>query len=346
MAKRSYEIAFDEEDTLQIKLADEEGRGPLQAQLLVLLPMSQCVRSLPDKTEWDLSSLLINGQPVNRSTVVSWLNRVYNHLRGCDYEAQEVQPSATSLYQLLVFADAVGSEKVLLKACVSAHAETSRFVLKLGQKEVQLSVNGMYYFASQTDQQPLKLYGRVPPRSSGPLVTVQVGTAASLRERSAFMSQLAAQVEQLLFIAYKLQLDQLLEKVTKFFQSSTLFGAGHSVLGGFQGTIVSQRVMDAAAGSPDGKTALINHLTQVPCSSMEREPHSTHVHEINIRELLKPVNLPADANKLLRYTARLTEAAFGMPAGALVEVESSHFGNTIMIVGVGTFLEHKCIGPW
>jgi hypothetical protein len=51
MAKRPYATAFEDDEVLRMKLADEEGREPLQAKLLVLLPMSQCVRSLPDKTE-------------------------------------------------------------------------------------------------------------------------------------------------------------------------------------------------------------------------------------------------------------------------------------------------------
>jgi hypothetical protein len=333
MAKRSYTNAFSEDEMLGIKLA-EEGREPLQAQLLVLLPMSQCVRSLPDKTEWDLSSLLIDGQPVTRSTVVAWLNCAYKHILDCDFEAQEVEQSAASLYQLLVFADAVGSQRVLMKACVAAHAENTRFVLELRQQELQLDINGLYFFGSAEEPNPLILFGRCSARSTG---ACTVGEAASLEERSAFMSQLAAQVEGLLYMAYKLQLDQLLLKVTKFIQSSMIFGLGSPLLWDFKDTIFSKRVMDAAAGSPEGRTALLDHFTKVPCSFEERG---------SMKQLLKPVDLPADAKQPLKFAAVLMEGLLGVPAGSMVQVKLDLFGkSSLELIGVGTVDVHLSLAP-
>jgi hypothetical protein len=334
MAKRSYAVACEEDDVLRIKLADEEGREPLQAQLLLLLPLSQCVRSLPDKTEWDLSNLLIDGQPVTRSTVVSWLNCAYKYILYCDFERQELeQQSAVSLYQLLVFADAVGSQKVLMKACVAAHAETLKFVVKLGEQEVQLDISGLYFFGNSQATNHLILCGRSPSS----LVGLKVGTAASMEERSAFMSQLAAQVEQLLFIAYKLQLEQLLGKVNKFLASSMVFGDFNPLLWGLRDTIFSKRVMDAAAVSPEGKSALIHDTVRVMCGFSQ---------QWDLKQLLEPVDLPQDAKQPLKFKAVLKEAAFGLPAGCVVQAELDLFGlSTMTLDGVGQIWVQLCLNP-
>jgi len=58
-------------DDLHIRLADPEAE-PLAADRIILSNFSTCVRGLPaDATGWDLSQLVVEGQAVQRTTVVT-----------------------------------------------------------------------------------------------------------------------------------------------------------------------------------------------------------------------------------------------------------------------------------
>jgi hypothetical protein len=73
--RRTHSEAFPEDQTLSIKLADCEA---VEADAYVLRLFSSVARSLPqDAKEWELSNLVIDGQPETRPTVISWLNAVY-----------------------------------------------------------------------------------------------------------------------------------------------------------------------------------------------------------------------------------------------------------------------------
>lgn len=77
---------------LRIQLAEEAAdKPPLEACSLLLRASCSCARGLPpDSSSWDLSSLLIDGQPVSRETVTAWLNVVYTLLDNKPFE--EGQP--------------------------------------------------------------------------------------------------------------------------------------------------------------------------------------------------------------------------------------------------------------
>ena len=63
-------------DTLRIKLAGASAE-PIIADRCTLQCYSTCARGLPAAAEeWDLSQLLIEGQPVQRGTAVAYLNSV------------------------------------------------------------------------------------------------------------------------------------------------------------------------------------------------------------------------------------------------------------------------------
>jgi hypothetical protein len=131
-----------DEPMLRIQLAEEDpDKPPLEACSLLLRASCSCARGLPlDSSSWDLSGLLIDGQPVSRVTVTTWLNVVYSLLDNKLFQ-EGVAPaaaSATRLYQLLAFADAVGSSQGVLKACLEG-LEQLAFASKIGDKEVQLS---------------------------------------------------------------------------------------------------------------------------------------------------------------------------------------------------------------
>lgn len=92
---------------------------PIIVDRTLLAAYSSCARGLPaDATEWDVSQLVLLGQPVKRETVVKWLNAAYKPIHGDVYEHQHNNPasSMSGLAQLLAFADAVGSSRGLLLA--------------------------------------------------------------------------------------------------------------------------------------------------------------------------------------------------------------------------------------
>jgi len=119
--KRKFSQLQDE-PTIGMQLADDNPDAPqLMASSRLLCAGSSCAFGLPrDSSTWDLSKLLLDGKPVTREVAVSWLNALYKPLDDVPFaEAQTKTPvSATHLYQLLAFADAVGSIQGVLKACV------------------------------------------------------------------------------------------------------------------------------------------------------------------------------------------------------------------------------------
>jgi hypothetical protein len=115
------DIAF-EEPQLRIVLHNGD---VLHAPVHGVKCMSACACNLPaDAPEWDLSGLLVDGQPVSLSIVKAWLGAVYKQLGeeqywlALDTTSQEME----GLYQLLRFADAVGSRQCVLQACL-AHVD-------------------------------------------------------------------------------------------------------------------------------------------------------------------------------------------------------------------------------
>jgi hypothetical protein len=127
---------------LRLQLAgDAPDTPPLEASTRLLHACSTCAFGLPrDASTWDLSNLLIDGHPVSRDTVTAWLNVVYMHQDDVAYgdATSPAAASATQLYQVLSFADAVGSSRGMVKACL-AGLEQLAFEVKVGDKEVQLA---------------------------------------------------------------------------------------------------------------------------------------------------------------------------------------------------------------
>jgi hypothetical protein len=110
------------------------GGESLQAPAYVLRCMSSCACGLPaDAADWDLSGLLLEGLPVPAATVKAWLGAVCNCLKtefdgGYQTELSSACRTAKGLYQLLQFADAVGSRQGVLHACLASLA-TLQFVI-------------------------------------------------------------------------------------------------------------------------------------------------------------------------------------------------------------------------
>jgi hypothetical protein len=292
MPKRGASEAFDEEDLMQIKVA--ESLEYIMADPCVVMAMSQCARSLPMKDTWDLSTFLVQERPVTRSTVISWLNLAYNVINCCDFETLPAEATAADLSLLLAFADAVNSKKSLLDACLAKHLPCLRFHINLGEKEVQLQTDRIYYFSPKS---PLQLL-------EGQLTAVSILAAASSEEqKAAFLSQLAAQLEHLLFLSLKLNLLTLLQKLQGFIRLGTGFGSSNNFLRPITDEIFTSRVLDAAAGRKLGKESL-----------------SSSIIGVNLWQMLTPVNMPAELESRLKFEATLNSDLTGLPKGSVVPV--------------------------
>jgi hypothetical protein len=116
-------LLADEPTDLLITTADSE--VPVEAHLMILVPCSKLVRDLPraseGKTTWDLFQMVLEGQssPVTQAVVQAWLDLVYSRV-----DARRQAPKFPSLseaaHSLLLFADAVGTSTVALRAFVDA----------------------------------------------------------------------------------------------------------------------------------------------------------------------------------------------------------------------------------
>jgi hypothetical protein len=167
---------------------------------------------------WDLSKLLIDGQPVQRSTVTRWLDLCYFAIHDRPFEESNVQEqpvlTATQLYQLLSFADAIGSTRGLVNAAIA----------DLDQLPIQATLNGLAVQLKLSDA-PIRfeLVSNHRPKvlHQGVDVTYEVpktadGMFAPASAVTDAAAEVAAQVEQLLFIARKLQLQELQQRMEAF----------------------------------------------------------------------------------------------------------------------------------
>jgi hypothetical protein len=84
--KRSFNEYLDDKPKLQINLAakdtqQEQHAEPLAPHRHIVQLFSLCAAGLPaqpgEDAVWNLSNILIDGQPVSRATVVAWLNAAY-----------------------------------------------------------------------------------------------------------------------------------------------------------------------------------------------------------------------------------------------------------------------------
>ena len=183
--------------------------------------------------------------------VVAWLDAAYLYIEDVRFQAEEQDMSSeTKLYQLLAFADAVGSKKRLISSIANSWMDeyNLNFCGTLGGKERGLWPGQVYCFEG------LKLSKYLDDEESE-----KVALAASDEEKKAFMSSVAIRMEQLLFISLKLDLPELLQAVQEFLTNGNI-----TVNAGFLDPvwdqIMSSRVLDAAAVRGLAKDALVKHL--------------------------------------------------------------------------------------
>lgn len=282
---------MDSSSTLCIKLADASA-DPIVADRLTLRYWSSCVRELPAEAEvWDVSQLLLEGQPVQRVTVVAWLNLIHKIASGQVFEQQEPNParSMTGLGQLLLFADAVGSNRGLLLAVDNqAAADVPEFACE-GLMH-PFSIASHVYFD-----------GYRGIRAAGPGGGLTTIVAQDLTEDStnSIRTQVAEQTECLLFLAYKLQLpclQQLTHRFIKCCSSTILYNAQPLFTDSIVQAVLSERVLAEPTGAQRTQQALLFSYTSDVTSLSAGA---------NMRQLLKPV--PGTGPTAVPFTAEITE---------------------------------------
>jgi hypothetical protein len=267
---------------------------------------SAVARQLPETDEWDLSGLLVDGQPVSRATVVAWLNAAYQHAYDTTYEQQQDSPacSVEGLCRLLAFADAVGSTSPLLRACC-AGLQHLRLHAQLGQQQVSLETDGRAYaFVNDKLLEQLDI--------SACYSTVPGVSGAADAQQQAFNQQVAAQTEQLLWLAYRLQLDLLVQRVHGFIRSMCFFSSSllHNVLD----AVFTARVLEAAgvASLRGGKAMLLSSVLGEMAQLTLAEGLSANADSAKFVETwLQPKGLTAQQQKPLKFNAVVKRGGCG-----------------------------------
>ncbi|WIA19688.1 hypothetical protein OEZ85_005616 [Tetradesmus obliquus] len=299
---------------------------------------SLCAAGLPSQqadseTVWDLSNILIDGQPVQRATVVAWLNSCYQIMYTADYESQEAadNPARTfeGLYRLLAFADAVDSIDGVLQRMMAdvsglqLHAQLGEQQLVLCPGEGNYLIVGLQLCCFQFGEDRYTNIGE---------------PAASSEQAHAFKQQVAAQTEQLLWLTYKMQLEALLQRLHAFVQSCCLYQ--DYVLRDMVDAVFTPRVLEAAgaSGMAASRQALVDSVL------MQQVVFRKAVLSAQAA-VLKPINLSSKKQELLQFEATVRESSlFGIPTATNVRVELDLFGASTMQVNDNKYSVRLYVG--
>lgn len=165
--------------------------------------------SRPASGSWDLCAA-----GVRREVVVAWLHAASQLILTQPFgEPQQDPPIATTadgLAELLTFAEAVGSTRVMLEACLPQSLGGLKFTLTNGKEQVQvqpgLEAEGKYDWTTHT---PLQLERKVGHSYSSNIILI----LPSEKAKAALMQHFTSQVETLLYLAHHLELPSLLKTV-------------------------------------------------------------------------------------------------------------------------------------
>jgi hypothetical protein len=162
-----------------------------------------------------------------------------------DFEVQPEQDAAKicsceGMYRLLAFADAVDSTPGVLDSCVGNVSEVELHA-KLGEQQLVLCpAKGDYTLVNM--QLLMRSFGGTEADDE------ELGVPAVDKDQvQAFKQQVAAQTEQLLWLAYRLQLQPLVQCLHNFIRSGSLFRI--LLLRGRLDAVFTDRVLEAISVS-------------------------------------------------------------------------------------------------
>jgi hypothetical protein len=133
------------------------------------------------------------------------------------------------------------------------------------------------------------------------------GPTADEAQKQSFAQQLVAQLEPLLYLAYRLQLAPLQEALHCFIRNST--SCGNAILYGHMRPVLTQRLIQAAADSDVGRDALLQLLV-AQRGSLAGE----------VDGLLEPVDAAFRA-PVVEFKAKIKKPLPGLTPGDVVDVE-------------------------
>jgi hypothetical protein len=260
-----------------------------------------------------------------------------------DFEAQEAadNPVLTfeGLHRVLAFADAVDSAHGVMKHWMSKLGEL-RLHAALGKQQLVLRPNGIDYMwlrASEDSESELQLAGYPP----GKLEPEGVGQpAASNEQKQAFKQQVAAQTEQLLWLAYRLQLQPLVHHLHGFIRSSCL--SPISLLHGQEAAVITPRVLEAAVAS--GK----HGVWQAVADSVRRQDVAFTDDAMlgDTAAFLAPLTLTQQQKQPLEFDAMLHADVMGIASGTKVRVYLDLFGESSIHLNQDIHTVRLRIGPF
>jgi hypothetical protein len=258
--------------------------------LQVLRLVFSCLKNAPASDTWDLSSLLVNGSPVSQATVIAVLEVLYSNMWALGFEAErkDGQYSLQALLDMLLFADAVGCSRQALNQLAGMLGSTVTAALELTLPAAAASSSNASA-AGATDQAAaggaassstllLQLDGwfrlvnhltlEDPPRTrlqrhtaSGTFSNVTEHPFDLQQQAEQLKQQVSQQLEALLFVGFKLDLQQLLQPALRFLRVNADTLQLLPQTGDGTAAIMSQRVL-AAAGGVKGSELLSRALLQ------------------------------------------------------------------------------------
>lgn len=146
MAACSYIDLMATDEQIHIILRDAE---PVIAPLHDCRAFSNVAKALPETQQWNLSDILIDGEHVKRETVLQWLSALEQLTEHVPPAEDSQTCTAAFLYELLAFADAVGSRRGLLMACIS-NLPALELQLAVAEQQLRLPIEVGGFFFRQT----------------------------------------------------------------------------------------------------------------------------------------------------------------------------------------------------
>jgi hypothetical protein len=221
------------------------------------------------------------------------------------------------LAKLLAFADAVGSITGLLKAIdVQAAAAPLVAEVPLGEQQLQLAADSCYFVE---DKRPLILVSSSAGR------TVTVATASTAEDVESMRQQFVQQLEALLYLVYKLQLPQMQRVMRRCISCNSSFANSLLKTADDVRSVMSARVVDAAAGSGAAQDALIASSSNELCAFRGGKPW---------HQLFTPLNLTAAQAEPLKFKAEVREDVLSWKKGQNVRIELDLFATSMMRVAL------------
>ncbi|KAG2441118.1 hypothetical protein HXX76_003970 [Chlamydomonas incerta] len=268
LKRRRTEDAPFQDEPADLIIITTDSEQPIEAHLAGLRLFSRVVDDLPraasgGQTTWDLSKLVLEGQssPVPSAVVRQWLDLVYSRV-----DAGRRAPKFTSLSEaarsLLLFADAVGTRAIAMKALVETLTAQPGLTLPVVVNgtgagaggpaagggggnaappqplQLELALRGKLYYLAQDG--PL---GAVDVPRAGAKACLVVAASELAPHTAALPGAVAGALEGWLYLAGRLGLVALVRLLLEFYKAQ-LVPATISLLNGVTLKVFSRRVLE------------------------------------------------------------------------------------------------------